>query len=146
MIIQAIFIFLMASGAGQASAQPVYKCTANGKISYGEAPCGAGAAQQQLSALASSAPPTHPDQNAKLRQEAQQLTQQRHRREAREEQAQQRADKKATLQRQKCANLQLQRQWAHEDAAHEKRSNNDSAKAALKARRADEKWTVECAR
>ena len=135
---------LLALGAGQASAQPVYKCTVNGKISYGEAPCSPGAAQQMLSAPIP--PIIQPEQNAKLRQEAEQLSEQRHRREAREEQAQQRADKNAARERKKCDSLKLHQRWAAEDAAHDRNAGKDSAKTTLKARRADEKWAMECAR
>ncbi len=151
-LVRALFITsfiaaLLTLGAGQASAQTIYKCTVNGKISYGEAPCGAGAAQQQLAApLLPPAPVAHPERNAKLRQDAEQLAQQRHRREAREEQAQQRADKKADRQRQKCDSLKLHRKWAAEDAAHDKNAGKDSARATLKARRADEKLALECSR
>ena len=138
---------LLALGACQASAQPIYKCTVNGKISYGEAPCGAGATQQVLAAPASPVLPlAQPEQNAKLRQEAEQLTQQRHRREAREEQAQQRADKNAASKRDRCASLKLHRKWAAEDAARDKNAGKDSARTALKARRADEQLALECAR
>ncbi len=138
---------LLALGAGQASAQPVYKCTVNGKISYGEAPCSPGAAQQQLAPPA--LPPASPvrnEGNTKLRQEAEQLSEQRHRREAREEQTQQRADKNAARERKKCDSLKLHQRWAAEDAAHDRNAGKDSAKTTLKARRADEKWAMECAR
>jgi type IV secretory pathway VirB10-like protein len=132
---------LLALCAGQANAQTIYKCTVDGKTSYGEARCAAG----NSVVLPTPAAPERSDfdQPARRQQQAEQLTTQRHRREAREEQAQQRADKQAAKKRDRCASLKLQRQWADEDAAHAMRGRN-AGQAALKARRAGEKFAMAC--
>lgn len=145
MTLRALFFplpLLLILCGGQANAQTIYKCLFDGKISYGETPCIAGAAQQVLTVPA--APLAPPDRNATLRQDAEQLTKQRHQREMREEQVQQRADKEAARKQSRCANLKLQRQWADEDAAHAMRDKH-AGKAALKARRAGQKLAMECA-
>ncbi len=131
-------------GQNQLLAQTVYKCTSSGQTSYGETPCAAGEAQQMLETP--KAPQPIPASSEQLRQQAQQLTRQRHQREAREEQVQQRADKQAARQRERCASLKLHQQWASEDAARDKNAGKDSAKAALKAHRAGEKLALACPR
>ena len=137
-----LLVFLLALSTGQVTAQTIYKCTSSGTTSYGETPCAAGEAQQMLATPKT--PQMAPTSSEQLRQQAQQLTRQRHQREAREEQVQQRADKQAARQRERCASLKLHQQWASDDAARDKNAGKDSAKAALKARRAGEKLALAC--
>ena len=127
--------------APQANAQSIYKCMLDGKTSYGETPCPTG----NSVVLPAPATPERSglDQPARLRQQAEQLTKQRHQREAREEQAQQRADRIAARQRERCTSLKLHKQWADEDAARAVRGRN-AGQAALKARRAGQKLAMAC--
>jgi type IV secretory pathway VirB10-like protein len=145
----ALFTLLLAlsMGQGQATAQTIYKCTSGGQTSYGEAPCAAGSMQQMLEQPAAPPPaPASAERSEQLRQQADNLTKQRHQREAKEEQVQQRADKTAARQRERCASLKLHQRWAFEDAAQGKNAGKDSAKAALKTQRAAEKLALACPR
>jgi predicted membrane-bound mannosyltransferase len=137
------FFLLLILWAGQARAQTIYKCILDGKTSYGEARCAADAAQQVLISAAATAPAASAERSERLHQQAEQLTKQRNQREAREAQAQQRADKIAAKKQGRCASLKLQRQWAEEDAERAVRDKN-AAKAALKARRAEQKLAMAC--
>lgn len=142
MIKHIFFTALLALCAGQATAQTIYKCTSSGQTSYGEAPCAAGSVQHVLESP--EAQPASSEASKQLRQQADSLTRQRHQREAREELVQQRADKKAARQRERCASLKLHQQWAAEDAAQARTAGKDTARAGLKARRAAEKLALAC--
>ncbi len=141
-----LFTLLLALCASQAMAQTVYKCTASGQTSYGEAPCAAGSTQQMLETPKAPQPAAasagRSDSGAQLRQQADSLTRQRHQREAKEDQLQLRADKQAARQRERCASLKLHQQWAVEDAARDK----NASKANLKVRRAAEQLAIACPR
>jgi type IV secretory pathway VirB10-like protein len=136
-------LLALSMNQGQAAAQTIYKCTAGGQTSYGEAPCTAGAAQQMLANPDAPQPvPASTQRSEQLRQQADSLTSQRHQREAREEQVQRRADQQAARQRERCASLKLRQRWASEDAARDK--NADQAR--LKAQRAAEQLAIACPR
>ncbi len=138
--------------AAPAAAQTVYKCTSDGKISYGQDPCSSG-----ITVALEPAPPAPPAPSANqaaprradaLRLQADQLTRERHRREAADERVAQRAAKAAAKQRDSCAKLKLQKKWADEDAAHAAAQDTAHArhpgKATLKAHRAAEKFALAC--
>lgn len=124
-------------------AQPVYKCTADGKISYGDAPCASGPSV----ALAAPPAPAHDDGNMLARQQAtlkrlEHERQQSEAREAREQREQARAGRVAAVQHKKCATLKLHRDWAAEDAAGA--PDKTAAAARRKVRRAEQKLALEC--
>ena len=138
---------LMAAMAACALAQGVaagtiYKCTVNGKVSYGDQPCSAGTgAELALRA----APP--PDKAAaeklasdKLRLAA--LQKDRAATEMREERERQRAAKSAGTLRQKCERLRLKQKWMEEDLRALR--GEALASARLKAQRQAEALAVEC--
>ena len=133
-----------------AAAQPVYKCTSDGKISYGQVPCSGGITLAlEPVPVPNQAAPRRADA---LRLQADQLTDERHRREAADERVAQRAAKAAARQRDNCARLKLQKKWADEDATqyatHDATRNAARArhpdKATLKAHRAAEKFALAC--
>lgn len=128
-----------------AAAQNVYKCTADGKTSYSDTPCPAGASATTISAPA--APPTDPAAATTLRRQQKQadtLTAARVKREEREERDAARASQAAAVQRRKCDKLKLSKRWADEDA---RRATGQATEAArLRAQRAGEAMALECPR
>jgi hypothetical protein len=124
-----------------AAAQPVYKCTVDGKVSYGEHPCAHGRTTELGVAPAPSgaqAAETLARDKARLAA----LQKDRSVREAREARVNRHAARAAELTRQKCARLRLQAKWAEEDAARAGKAV--AARARLKARRQAEALAVQC--
>lgn len=129
--------------AGWSGAQAIYKCTAHGKISYGNAPCASG----QSVALEAPSAPASDDGSTLARQQAslkriEHERQQSEAREARGQREQARASRVAAVQHKKCATLKLHRDWAAEDAASA--PGKTAAAARRKARRAEQKLALEC--
>jgi hypothetical protein len=129
--------------AAASGAQAIYKCTADGKTSYGDAPCASGASV----ALAAPPAPAHDDGRSLARQQTvlkqiERERQQSDAREARGQREQARASRVAAVQHKKCATLKLHRDWAAEDAASA--PGKTAAAARRKARRAEQKLALEC--
>jgi hypothetical protein len=124
-----------------AGAQTIYKCTTNGKVSYGEQPCAAGNSTQ----LAVPPAPSGEQAAAALERDKARLAALQKERAAvntREERDRERSARAAAATRQKCDRLRLQLKWAEEDAA---RAGKEAATAArLKARRQAEALAVQC--
>ena len=124
-----------------AAAQTIYKCSAGGKVSYGEQPCADGKATTL-------AVPPAPDPSAaaaQLKQDKARLAEfrkDRAARETREEKDRERAARAAATVRQKCERLRLQSKWADEDAARAGKATLASAR--LKAKRQAEALAVQC--
>jgi hypothetical protein len=126
-------------------AQTVYKCTLDGKVSYGDRPCAAGANTATLEAPV--APARDPGAATSLRRQQKQadtLEKARLKREEREERDAARVSQAAAVQRKKCDKLQLNKRWADEDAR--RATGQASEPARLKARRAGETMALECTR
>ena len=143
--------------SGTAHAATVYKCTADGKITYTETPCAASASATVLNVP--TAPPPDPAAAADLarqKKQADALQAARLKQEALDEREAEKADKAAAVQRKKCAKLALQKKWAEDDAraaggssTHTStRSTTGAPTAADRARqhatRAAELYAVEC--
>jgi len=127
-----------------ALAGAVYKCTVDGKISYSDAPCAAGAS---VVLEAPAAPAADPAAGAALRHQQKQadaLQKSRLKREEREERDAARAAKDAAVQRKKCDQLRLKKRWADEDARRATGSATEAAR--LRAHRAGEAMSLECPR
>jgi len=123
-----------------ASAQTIYKCAVDGKLSYSDRPCASGAATEL-------APPPAPDHEtaARLARQsalAMQLTQRDAARAQQEERALQRARRAAAGQKLKCDRLRLRQQWAQEDLRSAE--SKTRAGAQLRARRQSEALALEC--
>lgn len=133
---------LLATGAAEPAAQPVYKCTAAGKVSYGEHPCAHGTA----SALPAAPAPADADAAAaRLARDKARLAQFEQARKAQalaEEREQARGARTAALRREKCERLRLKAKWAAEDAARAPKQAAGTAR--LKARRQEQALAVEC--
>lgn len=131
---------LLMSSAG---AQTIYKCTVDGKISYGQSPCAGGKALD-VPAAATQDGAAAGAELARQQRLSQQLERERHRKEAREAREDQRQDRAAALRQRQCAKLALNRKWADEDARRASAGQADAAR--LKARRAAEQLALECPR
>jgi hypothetical protein len=136
-----MWVVLACALCNPATAQTVYKCTADGKVRYGETPCAAGTGAELA---VPAAPPADPQaQQELLRQKALLARLQKERRttEARDERAQAHADQAAAVRKKRCDKLRLQKRWADEDLA---RSAAGADALRLKARRQAEALAVEC--
>ena len=125
-----------------AAAQTVYKCTVDGKVSYGETPCAAGKGE---TLAVPAAPPSDPHAEHELKRQETLLAKLRKERtgaEARDEREQARAAKAATARKQRCDKLRLQKKWADEDLARSGSQARDAAR--LKAQRQADAMAVEC--
>ena len=124
-----------------AAADTMYKCAADGKVSYGDRPCSSGTATEMKVA----APERDVDTMARMARQialAQQLTNRDDARALRAEQATERAERAAASRKTKCDRLRLRQRWALEDvrAAAPKKG----AAATVKARRQSEVMALEC--
>ena len=127
-----------------AQAQTVHKCTVDGKISYSDQPCPAGAAAQAVLDV-QAAPAADPDAIKAVRQQKKQadtLEKSRLKRQEKDDREDAKASQAAAVQRKKCGKLKLNKQWADEDA---RRATGAAAEPArLKAKRAGEAMALEC--
>jgi hypothetical protein len=136
-----------------ALAQTVYKCSADGKLSYSDRPCAHGKSVALPAPAAGVAPPeanavTTQDSRTLLELEKLRIAQQKERnkeldrqaaREAREQQKLARAEH---ARRKTCDKLRLRHKWAQEDLA---RAGSQAREAArVKVRRHAEALAVEC--
>jgi hypothetical protein len=127
-----------------AGAQTIYKCTADGKVSYGEQPCAAG----KTTALAVPPAPSGKEAAAALARDKARLAalqQGRASVDAREQRERERSARAAAATRQKCERLRLQVKWAEEDAAPAGKAGKEATLAArTRARRQAEALAVQC--
>ncbi len=127
-----------------AQAQTVHKCTLDGKVSYSDQPCPAGAGAAAVLDVPS-APAADPDAIKAVRQQKKQadsLEKSRLKRQEKDEREDAKAAQAAAVQRKKCGKLKLNKQWADEDARHATGAAVEAAR--LKARRAGEAMALEC--
>jgi hypothetical protein len=127
---------------GAAAAQTVYKCTASGKVAYGDHPCASGATVALAVPAAPVAAPAAAQELARARAAGLELEKVRLTRELRDEREQARLSRAAATRRQKCDRLRLRQKWANEDLARTAGPGIDAAR--LKARRQAEALAVEC--
>ena len=127
-----------------AQSQIVHKCTADGKVTYTEVPCAGGVI------LDVPATPT-PDRSAKERQadlqrmnrESRALEKERRRQQAADDRNDERINRAHAQRRQRCGKLELDKKWADDDVRRAQPQAVDGAR--LKARRAAERYALECA-
>lgn len=131
-----------------AHAQTVYKCTTDGKVSYADTPCPAGAvavATLDTPSAPAVANPAPSRDLKRLQKESAALEKARLQREEKDERASDHAAQAAAVQRKKCGKLKLTRQWADEDVRRAATITNiDNAR--LRAKRAAETLALECPR
>jgi hypothetical protein len=124
-----------------AQAQAIYKCSVDGKVSYGDRPCTSGATIELPVPKAPPAAPVHA-QTRREQASLQQLEKLRLTRELAEQREQARAQRAFAATRQKCNRLRLQHKWADEDLARSTGARVEAAR--IKARRRAEALAVEC--
>jgi hypothetical protein len=135
-------LLLLAALSTGAAAQNLYKCSADGKVTYSQAPCERGTSSV---VAVPEAPPPDPDAKARLQQQQRdlkQLEQARQQREAKQDRDEKVADREARARFKKCAKLRLEHKHAAEDARNAAIQKAESAQ--LKARRAADKLALEC--
>lgn len=128
-------------------AMAINKCEANGKITYSEAPC----PQGKATIIQTPAAPSAAEVNAAKRTAASEALalrkiEQENAKQAklaqRAEQANARQAAKNAQRAKVCAQLELKKRWAEQDAA--KAPQKNQAKLNDKAKRLGEKWALEC--
>jgi hypothetical protein len=124
-----------------AVAQTIYKCSVDGKVSYGDTPCAHG---ESLALAVPPAPAPTPAAAPAPRAQATllQLEKLRLARELAEEREQRRTQRALAARREKCDRLRLQRKWADEDLARTSGARVEAAR--IKARRQAESLAVQC--
>lgn len=127
-----------------APALAAFKCDSGGKSTYSDIPCPGGKAIDINDPASASEAAKIRQQTAQESRKVKQLENTRHKREAREEREQQRAARAAAIKTRKCASLEQRKNWSHEDAA--RATGRAAEKTRLKARRADEKFQLVCAK
>jgi hypothetical protein len=127
------------------SAQPVYKCSVDGKTSYADHPCAHGASKPLPPPSGISPADTMGPQGGDARTllELEKARIARDKAQAREDRVQAKAARTAQARRQKCDKLRLRQKWAEEDLARSAHGPKYEA-ARTKARRQRETLAVEC--
>ena len=140
--------FLLAAALlpAAAQAQDVYKCTHEGKTSYGDQPCGQGASKALPPppagiSISDQIGPQGGDARTLLELEKARIA--REKEQAKEERAQAKQNRAAYAKRQKCEKLRLRHKWAEEDLARTVHGPRHEA-ARIKLRRQREALAVEC--
>jgi hypothetical protein len=124
-----------------APAQTIHKCVVDGKPSYSDRPCTAGAASE-LTVTTPAPDPAMPARLARQHALAQQLTLRDLLEDAAARQEQQRVRRAAASQKIKCDRLRLRQQWAREDVRTAPQQS--SAAAERKAKRQAQAMALEC--
>lgn len=135
-----VLIGLLACGAAPSHA--LYKCEADGKVSYSDQTC-AGGKPLPIHAAPADAESAQ-RQIAQEKQQVEQLEKARHKRESAEYRERQQARKANAAQTKKCASLARREKQAAEDAAAA--TGKAVEKARRKAQRISEDYLAECGR
>lgn len=136
------FAVLLLACATAASAQTVYKCTMDGKITYGERPCQDGSTALIAVPHAPAADPAAAADLKRMRKEAKELEKERRQREAADERELARAGKEAAARNRRCGKLRLDKKWADDEVRGALVQNLDRAKT--RARQAADRLALEC--
>jgi len=135
-----ILLAFALSTAGSES--EIHKCTVDGRVTYSQMPCDRG-----LSSVLKVPDAPAPDAGAKADWTRQQkmsrdMQTEREKREARQSRDDEVSDKAAAIRRGKCKKLRQDQKWAEEDARGALLQQVERAQ--LKARRAAERYKLEC--
>ena len=144
-MVRALAIFAGLALCASAPAQPIYKCSSKGKVTYSEQPCSSGT-QSMLDVPAP--PPPDPELKDRLaRQKALADSLDKERREASAQAAKAArpgSAARAAPQQQRCDKLRLQLKWAQDDLR--KTAGPATEALRIKAERQAEAMAVECQR
>lgn len=136
----ALLLALLMSCSAPAFA--LYKCGADGKITYSDQPCTNDKTQHTFDPGAATESAYSPQQLAADKAKVHLLERARHQREAKEELVQRQASRAAAKHRTNCQSLALHQRWAQEDARQA--AGKSAEKARIKARRSAEKYQLSC--
>jgi hypothetical protein len=129
-----------------APAFAIYKCEAEGRITYSQEPCASGAGTDMRDKIITGTTDRDAAQAraraTREKAEADRLEKARHQREAMEEKEQQKIARASNAKQKKCQSLALRKKWLVEDAA--KSSMKSAEKARKKIARLEEKIAQEC--
>ncbi|MES2347334.1 MAG: DUF4124 domain-containing protein [Pseudomonadota bacterium] len=127
-----------------AHAQDVHKCTVDGKVSYSDVPCPAGAASATTLQVpaAPAVDPAAARDLARQGKEAAALEKARHQREDKDAREADKSAQAAAVQRKRCGKLKLNKRWADDDVLRATAVNLDNAK--LRAKHAGDTLALEC--
>lgn len=133
-------VILMLCASATADAQPLYKCTVDGKPTYSDTPCKAGTS----TVIDVPRPPKIDTSGDLARTEklSAQMEKERHKREAHDEREQERAAKAADAQRKKCDAARLKQKEAEQAASNATLKKYERAQA--NAARAADAASAEC--
>ncbi len=142
MPLRALLLSLLLAAAAPAFA--AYKCEANGKTLYSDTPCTAGKTIELEEKVTVTAADRALAQERLAKDKASVARQKKERlkREAAEKKLAQAAAKKTAAKQAKCATLAQRVKWSEEDA--EQATGKSIPKAKKKARRMNEKYTLQC--
>jgi len=132
----------LAQTVAASGANTIYKCTVNGKVSYGDQPCSAGTGAELAVRAAPAPDKAAAEKLASDKLRLAELQKDRATAELREERERQRTAKAAATLRQKCERLRLKQKWMEEDLRALR--GEALAGARLKAQRQAETLAVEC--
>lgn len=139
-----LFPLLAACLLTNAFADPVYKCTQDGKTTYADRPCdrGQSAVLPPPAGIRPEGAETVATRDARTLLELEKLRIAREKEEARSDRAHAREVRATAKHRKQCARLQLRRQWAEEDVA--RLTGRAKTAAQRRMQRATAALAVEC--
>jgi hypothetical protein len=144
MFMTRLFPLLAACVLSSAFAQPVYKCTHDGRTTYADRPCAAGRSVElpPAAGIRPEGAETVATRDARTLVELEKLRLAREQEQRRVDKADARTARAAAAHRKQCARLHLRRQWADEDVA--RLTGRARVAAQRRAQRAREAMAVEC--
>jgi hypothetical protein len=137
-------VLLAACVLTQASAQSVYKCTQDGRITYADQPCRHGRSVElpPPAGVRPEGAETVATRDARTLLELEKLRIAREREQERTARADARAERAASARRKQCERVRLRHRWAQEDAA--RLTGRARVAAQRRAQRARDALAVEC--
>jgi hypothetical protein len=123
------------------TALAIYKCEANGAVSYSDAPC-LGGKQLDITTAPNADAADATRRAAREKRALAQLERERRKQEQQEEKDRKKSARTRAALERKCATLDRRRKWAAEDAASA--TGKSAEKVKRKAHRAEEVFEAEC--
>jgi len=139
-----LFPLLAACLLSNALAQPVYKCTQDGRTTYADRPCATGKSVElpPAAGIRPEGAETVATRDARTLVELEKLRIAREKEQQRADKADARTARAAAAHRKQCDRLQLRKRWADEDAA--RLTGRGRVAAQRRSKRTQEALAVEC--
>jgi len=135
-------LLLLALSLPPGAADQVHKCTLDGRVTYSQTPCTAGQSSVLKVPAAAPADPNAKADLARQQRMSKDMQAEREKREARQSRDDALAERAAATRRGKCRKLKQDQKWAEEDARGALLQHVERAQ--IKARRAAERYKLEC--